>query len=147
MTTNLTFIVLPVCEQITDWSHVVYLFFCWFCTKPTARLMYESEFFSWTSNICRSVWHFSPLSPRYTHFVKRITHHSSIWNLGGSFKVLVSHIMTTPESSYLYKWLTRGLTPKEFIQFLNVRSSLVSPKLMKTGYLSGHRKYALSKFM
>lgn len=28
---------------------------------------------------------------------------------------------------YLYKWLTCGETPREFIQFLNVLSSLVSP--------------------
>lgn len=29
--------------------------------------------------------------------------------------------------SYLYKWLTYGLTPSEFIQFLKVLSSLLSP--------------------
>lgn len=42
-------------------------------------------------------------------------------------------------SSYLYKWLTRGLTPREFIQFLKVRSSLVSPRLRRIGYFCSHR--------
>lgn len=49
----------------------------------------------------------------------------------------VAHQRWVPTRPYLYKWLTRGLTPNEFIQFLNVRSSLVSPKLMKTHYPSG----------
>lgn len=70
------------------------------------------------------------LYPIKVHIWEKATHHrSTVCGILCSFRVSVLQIRDeSPSSSYLYKWLTRGLTPKEFIQFLNVRSSLVSPR-------------------
>lgn len=80
-----------------------------------------------------------PLPARYAHFVKRM-HIIVVFGILWLFWGLYLTLEWVPKYSYLYKWLTRGLTPREFIQFLNVRSSLVSPRWMKMGYLLGPKK-------